>query len=144
MQNDIFLLMSIKTKYANKIFSGIKTFEYRTRSINNKNLNKYCYIYSSEEEKAIIGYVIFDYIVEGNTDYLIKKTNPENIEGLNNYLSNKKIGYALHIKEYKKLEKPIKLETLRSIDKKFNVPQYYKYIKKDEYLYSIAIKNINN
>ena len=39
-----YLLMSIKTKHANKIFSGIKTYEYRTKSIGESNLNKICYI----------------------------------------------------------------------------------------------------
>ena len=57
------MIMSIKTKHANKIFEGTKTFEYRKKSIENKNLNKICFIYSSEVDKSIIGYVIFDYIV---------------------------------------------------------------------------------
>lgn len=140
--NDEFLLMSIKTKHANKIFSGTKTFEYRTKTINNKNLNKYCLIYSSEDEKAVIGYVVFDYIVDGNCDFLIKNTNPENIDGLKKYLSEKKVGYALHIKEYERFDKPIKLDVLKGKYKTFNVPQYYRYIKKDEYLYSIAKKII--
>ena len=139
--SDKFLIMSIKTVHANKIFTGEKTFEYRTKTINNKNLNKYCFIYSSEQEKAIIGYVVFDYIVEGNYDYLIKNTKCENISGLKDYLASKEKGYALHIKEYSKFETPIKLEELRNINKNFNIPQYYRYIKKDEYLYTIA-KNI--
>ncbi len=138
-ENNKFLLMSIKTKHANKIFSGIKTFEYRKKSIND-NLNKYCFIYSSEEEKAVIGYVIFDYIVEGSLDYLINNTNPENIEGLKKYLSSKEKGFALHIKEYERFNKPITLEELRNSNDNFNIPQYYRYIKTDEYLYSIANK----
>lgn len=137
-EDNEFLLMSIKTIHANKIFSGIKIFEYRTKSIKDNNLNKYCLIYSSEDEKAVIGYVVFDYMVEGNVDYLIKNTNPENIDGLKEYLSNKEKGYALHIKEYKKFDKPITLEELRKLNNNFNIPQYYRYLNKDEYLYLIA------
>ena len=33
------LLMSIKTKYANKIFDGTKIYEFRRKSIGEKNLN---------------------------------------------------------------------------------------------------------
>ena len=139
-ENNEFLLMSIKTIYANKIFSGIKTFEYRTKPIKDNNLNKYCLIYSSEDEKAVIGYVVFDYIVEGSADYLINNTNPENIAGLKEYLSNKEKGYALHIKEYKKFDKPITLEELRNSNDNFNIPQYYRYLKKGESLYLIAKK----
>ena len=137
-ENNEFLLMSIKTIHANKIFSGIKTFEYRTRSINDNNLNKYCLIYSSEGEKAVIGYVVFDYIVEGSADYLIKNTSPENSDALKEYLSNKEKGYALHIKEYKRFDKPITLGKLRKLNNNFNVPQYYRYLKKGESLYLIA------
>ena len=42
---DEFLLMSIKTKYANQIFDGTKSFEFRRKSIGNKNCNKKIYIY---------------------------------------------------------------------------------------------------
>lgn len=139
-ENNKFLLMSIKTKHANKIFSGIKTFEYRTKSIKDNNLNKYCLIYSSEDEKAVIGYVVFDYIVEGSADYLINNTNPESINGLKEYLSNKEKGYALHIKEYKKFDNPITLKELRNSNDNFNIPQYYRYLKKGESLYLIAKK----
>ena len=102
--------------------------------------NKYCLIYSSEEEKAIIGYVVYDYIVEGSADYLINNTNPENINELKEYLSNKEKGYALHIKEHKKFDKPITLKELRNLNDNFNIPQYYRYLKKDEFLYLIAKK----
>ena len=141
MKDNKYLIMSIKTKYANKIFSGIKRFEYRTKSISENNLNKYCLIYSSEVDRSIIGYVIFDYIIEGNFEYLVKNTNPENPLGLKKYLAGREKGYALHVKEHKKFDQPIKLELLKSINKKFNIPQYYRYIKEDEYLYSIIDNN---
>ena len=77
-----YLIMSIKTKHANKIFNGTKTFEYRKKSIGEKNLNKYSFIYSSECAKAIVGYVVFDSIVSGNLDYVINNSQPENVENL--------------------------------------------------------------
>ena len=56
------LLMSIKTKYAKQIFQGIKKYEFRRKSIGEKNCNKKIYIYSSKDDKAIIGYIIIDKI----------------------------------------------------------------------------------
>lgn len=135
--NNEFLLMSIKTKHAKKIFSGEKTFEYRTKSINQKNLNKYCLIYSSEEQRSVIGYVVFDYIVEGDCDYLIKNTEPEDVNLLKHYFGSKEKCFALHIKEYEEFDNPITINELKKYDAKFNIPQYYRYVKKDEYLYSI-------
>lgn len=136
--NNEFLLMSIKTKYANKIFGGTKAYEYRSRSIGDKNLNKFCLIYSSEEDKSVIGYVIFDKIIEGPYEELVNKTNPESIDRLKNYLKDKYKGFALHVKEYKRFNKSITLDELRKNNNKFNIPQYYRYIKEDEYLYTVA------
>ena len=52
------VLMSIRTKYVNEIFSGKKVYEYRRKSIGENNLNKTIYIYSSGIDKAIVGYII--------------------------------------------------------------------------------------
>lgn len=135
-----YLLMSIKTKHANKIFNGTKTFEYRTKSIGEKNLNKYCFIYSSEFDKAIIGYVIFDYIVSGDFNYVMNNSNPEDIKLLKEYFKDKNECHALHIKEYKLFDKAIKLNELRQIDNKFSVPQFYRYIKTNEKLFLLLKK----
>ena len=59
-----FVLLSIKTKYTNQIFAGTKIYEYRRKSIGAKNCNKKIFIYSSEEERAIVGYIIVDEILE--------------------------------------------------------------------------------
>ena len=69
------LLLSIKTKYANQIFAGTKKFEFRRKSIGDRNCNKKIYIYSSEEDKAIIGYIIVDEILKGNLDFILNATN---------------------------------------------------------------------
>ena len=40
-----YILMSIKTKYANQIFEGSKLYEYRRKSIGSKNIGKIIFIY---------------------------------------------------------------------------------------------------
>ena len=128
-----FLLMSIKTKYEIKIFNGTKTYEFRRKSIGEKNLNKRIYIYSSEVKREIVGYIIVDEILYGSAEELVRKTNYEDMNGIKDYF-NGIDGYALHIKEYYKFIKPIKIDEV-----KFGIPQFYRYISKDEELYKIIL-----
>lgn len=126
------LLMSIKTKYADEIFRGNKRYEFRKRSIGDNNLNKKIYIYSSEKDKAIVGYIVVDKILKGNLEYILNKTN--NIDNLDiiNYFKNSNNCYALRIAKYYKFSKNITLEELRKNNKNFVIPQYYRYLKENE------------
>ena len=125
----------IKTKYANQIFDGTKKFEFRRKSIGNKNCNKKIYIYSSEKDKAIIGYMIVDKIFEGNLDYILNVTNYLNDEDMIDYFKGCDICYALHIIEYHKFLIPIKLKDIKLNYPKFVMPQFYRYIKAKEPIY---------
>ena len=125
------LLMSIKTKYAKEIFNGTKKYEFRRKSIGLKNINEKIYIYSSKEEKAIVGYIIVDEILEGDLDYISKKTKCVK-SSTKAYFEGLDKCYALHIKEYHKID-PIKLENIKD---KCVIPQFYRYIKPDEFIYS--------
>ncbi len=131
------ILMSIKTKYANQIFNKTKVYEYRRRSIGEKNLNKKIYIYSSEEEKAIVGYIIVDKIIEGTAKYVIETTGSSTNVDIINYFKGCDKCYALRIKEAVRLNTPIKLTEIRRIQEKFVIPQYYRYIYENESLYKI-------
>ena len=126
------LLMSIKTKYANEIFSGIKKYEFRKKSIGENNLKKKIYIYSSGIEKAIIGYITIDKILQGSIDYILKETDCYNNTDVINYFKDVKVCYALHIKENHKFNNPIKIEYIKRKKNTFNIPEYYRYIKNDE------------
>ena len=127
------LLMSIKTKYAREIFNATKKYEFRKRSIGNNNINKKIFIYSSGVDKAIIGYIIVDYILNGDLDYILNKTN--NNSDIKNYFKDINNCYALHIKKSYRLDNPITLNELRKIDKNVVVPQYFRYVKENEPLY---------
>ena len=133
------LLMSIKTRYANQIFNGTKVYEYRRKSIGDKNCNKKIYIYSSEEDKMIVGYIVVDKILKGDLDYIEKSTGNLNTDSRRKYFEGCDICYALHISEYHKLKKAISLN-----DVKFVVPQFYRYIKEDEPLYNELKKYVGD
>lgn len=134
------MLISIKTKYANQIFEGTKKYEYRRKSIGEKNCNKRIYVYSSEKDKAIIGYIIVDKIIEGNVDYVLKNTDNENNSDLLPYFEGCDKCYALKIESTHKFKQPIYLNEIKSNDKNFVVPQFYRYIKENEYIYKMLSK----
>lgn len=129
------LLMSIKTKYADEIFDGTKVYEFRRKSIGEKNLNKKIYVYSSEKDRSIVGYITFDKILKGDLDYILKETDYKNNSDIKMYFKDCNECYALHISKTYKFIEPIKLETIRKIDFNFVIPQFYRYLKKDEPIY---------
>lgn len=126
------LLMSIKTKYANEIFSGKKKYEFRRKSIGDKNCNKKIYIYSSENEKAIVGYIVVDRILKGDLDYILNETNYFDNKDIVDYFIGSKECFALHINNYYRFKNPIQLDEIRSVDNKFVIPQFYRYISEKE------------
>ncbi len=132
---DNLLLMSIKTKYANQIFNGTKKFEFRRKSIGDKNCNKKIYIYSSEEDKSIIGYIIVDKILKGDLDFILKVTDYNDNQDIIDYFDGCEECFALHISNYYKFLKPLKLEDIRASYEGFVIPQFYRYIKNQEPIY---------
>ncbi len=137
MEKDKLLLMSIKTKYVKQIFAGTKHYEFRRKSIGEKNCNKKIYIYSAEEEKAIVGYIVVDKILNGDLKRIQKLTFGYNDKDIENYFRDCEICYALHIDNYHKFIKPIELKDIKSKDKDFVIPQFYRYIRFSEPLYSL-------
>jgi len=131
------ILMSIKTKYANQIFNGTKIYEYRRKSISKENLNKKKFIYSSEVDKKIVGYITIGEILEGTSNYILEKTSNQDNVDIMNYFKDCDKCYALKISSVIKFENPISLADIRKEDEKFAIPQYYRYIKETEPLYQI-------
>lgn len=136
------ILISIKTKYANQIFDGTKLYEYRRKSIGEKNCNKKIFVYSSSEEKAIIGYIIVDKILKGNINYILKETNNKNNGDIIDYFNGCDKCYALKIAKAVKFKTPIYLSEIKKKEKNFVVPQFYRYIKENEYIYEELKKEV--
>ena len=132
---DDLLLISIKTKYANQIFNGTKKYEFRRKSIGEKNINKKIFVYSSEEEKAIVGYIKVENILEVDLNYILYKTNYVNNQDIIDYFKDCEKCYALKISEAVKFKEPLYLSDIKDKEKKFVVPQFYRYIKENEYIY---------
>lgn len=134
------ILMSIKTKYANQIFEGTKKYEYRRRTIGEKNLGKKIFIYSSEKEKTIVGYIVIGDIIEGTSNYVLEITENKDNKDIINYFKDCPKCYALKIIKTVKFENPISLSSIRKKQERFVIPQYYRYIYETEEIYNI-LKN---
>ena len=120
------ILMSIKTEYADKIFSGEKLFELRKRNL--KDEVKTIVVYSSGKTKKVIGEFDIDCII---------KDSPQNIWDLwekelgiskkdfFDYFKNSNLAFAIKIKAIRKYDTPKELSDF-NIEK---APQSFCYIK---------------
>ena len=120
------VLMSIKPKFVEEIFSETKTFELR-KKIFKSSINTIV-IYSSSPKKKVVGEIIIDKIIS-STPQLLWKSYKNNL-GISekeyfNYYKNSKVAYAIKIKKVIKYKKELELKDF-GIEK---APQSYQYIK---------------
>lgn len=131
------ILMSIMTKYSNKIFNGTKHWEFR------KNLPKLddddnltIVVYSSKKDKAIVGEFTAGRILKCSFDELMRITGNENdlkaLEWFRNYYKDREECCAIEVINPKKYKNPIKLETIVLNNSSFKAPQNFIYINKND------------
>lgn len=131
------ILMSIMTKYSNEIFNGTKHWEFR------KNIPKICasddltiVVYSSKEDKAIVGEFTAGRILKCSFDELMhiteNKNNLKAIEWFKNYYKGKDECCAIEVINPVKYKCPIKLETIILNKPNFKAPQNYIYIREND------------
>ena len=121
------VLLSIKPKYVQKIFSGQKKFEFR-KNIFKKNISSVV-IYSSSPVKKIVGEFTIKNILEGDIEYIWQQTYK--FAGITkeeylSYFNKKNKAFAIEIDEIKKYNNLI--DPLILFSKNFTPPQSYKYI----------------
>ncbi len=119
------VLMSIKPKFVEEIFSETKTFELR-KKIFKSSINAIV-IYSSSPKKKVVGEIIIDKIIS-STPKLLWKSYKNNL-GISEkeyfkYYKNSKVAYAIKIKKVIKYKKELELKDF-GIEK---APQSYQYI----------------
>lgn len=102
------ILMSIRPEYADKIFLGIKRFEFRKRIP--KQPFKRVYVYSSSPVKKIIGYFDVDFVLHGEPNDLWNETCKcagIDSSAYKQYFSDSVIGYAIHVSATKLFDMPV-------------------------------------
>ena len=121
------VLLSINPEYVEKIFSGIKKYEFRRNIFKNEDVDTIL-IYSTSPVKRIVGEFKIKNIIKDLPENLWELA-PENTgidkKKFQEYFSNKEEGYAIGIKEVKKYKDPKLLEDF-SIKK---APQSFTYLK---------------
>jgi predicted transcriptional regulator len=124
------VLLSIKPEYVEKIFSGEKLFEYRKSIFKRKDVDTVV-VYSTMPVGKIVGEFSIEKIITEDIDKLWKKTAA--FSGISQdffleYFSNKKVGYAIKIKDVKKYSEPIRpFEDFQN----FKAPQSFRYLKEE-------------
>lgn len=120
------VILSIKPEFANKIFDGTKKYEFRRAIFKNPDVKKVV-VYSSSPVQKIIGEFEIDRIITHNPETLWSKTKKHS--GISEdfffqYFGDKKLGFAIKIKNTKLYQKP------KCIREDFNLvpPQSFLYL----------------
>jgi predicted transcriptional regulator len=122
------VLLSVKPKYAELIMKGSKKYEFRKVVFNNKYI-EYVYIYSSSPVKKIVGIFRIGTIIEDRPLSLwnqLKGYSGMEEDEFFDYFENRKIGFAIEIKDFKRFEDPLDPKDLIP---RFVPPQSFCYIK---------------
>lgn len=131
------VLMSIMTKYSNKIFNGTKHWEFRKNlpKINDTD-NLTIVVYSSKEDKAIVGEFTAGRILKCSFNELMHITGNENdekaLEWFKNYYKDKEECCAIEVINPQKYKHSIRLEEIIMNNPKFKAPQNFIYINEND------------
>lgn len=122
------VLLAIKPEFADKIFSGVKRYEYR-KVIFTKNVSKVI-VYASSPISKVVGEFTIDGIIKGKPDKVWQETKDyAGITGsyFKDYFKDKDIAYAINIKDCCKYSKPLRL---KEIGVQY-APQSFVYLRKE-------------
>ncbi len=106
------ILLSIKPEFAERIFQGIKRYEFRKVLFKNRNVDKVI-VYASAPISKIIGEFEIDDILEHEVEELwelTKKYSGIPKEYYDMYFNGRKIGYAIKIRNSRLYEEPLDLQ----------------------------------
>lgn len=122
------VLLAIKPEYADKIFAGIKKFEFRKTIFKDKTV-KQVVVYASSPVKRVIGEFEIDEIISMEKEALWSKTYQSagiSKSLFDTYFDRKELAHAIKIKATKKYKTPLELNNDFQI--KF-APQSFVYIQ---------------
>jgi predicted transcriptional regulator len=141
---DRILLLSIKPKYADMIFSGIKKVELRRTKPKLANGDLVA-IYVSSPVMALTGQFVVDEVVQEVPERLWQEV--KNYAGItklefDEYFKGSKIAFGIKFERVKNFERPIPLFSLRKTWFGFNPPQIYRYLSQNQYNLVFSWKKI--
>lgn len=123
-------LMSIKPKYAYKILTGEKKYEFRRRKPSFYP-DTIIVVYATLPEGKFIGHFTINKILSEEIHKLWEIVEGEAGISYQEYLSyfgNHKVAYALEVGRVFSWRQPVALKKAQEIDPSFNPPQSYHYL----------------
>lgn len=144
VENTPMYLMSIKPKYAYRIFTNIKKFELRKWFGVTPKKGSIIVVYASGSVRAIIGEFRVGRIISGKPSHIWDKLSLFEETGVSEedyqYIKGSKMAMALEVIDPKLYIKPITLDEIRSIIPGFMPPFSFRRLYTDEPLYELIIR----
>ena len=125
MQTNV--LLSIKPQFADKIFDGVKRYEFRRTLFKDRSVKKII-VYASAPVSKVIGEFEVDGILELEKESLWNETSEYSgipKEYFDKYFQGRKVGYAIRIGTTHLYETPLELENDFNIK---HAPQFFVYV----------------
>lgn len=121
------VLLSIRPEFVDKIFSGIKRYEFRRVLFKVEAVGKII-IYASSPIQKVVGEFEVAEILSLDTEHLWEKT--QNFSGIekeyfDEYFVGRSVGHAIKIKKAKRYRQPLDLEETYNIKRP---PQSFAYV----------------
>ena len=136
------LLLSLKPRYADLVFEGLKTAELRRRIASHIE-NRAVFVYVSSPTMELRGGFRVGQVWRGDPEqvwYMVSKLAHVDKQDFDTYFEGLSFAYAFEIKEVWEYRKPISLNVLRSEFPNFVVPQSWRYVRPEEHEFFIEIE----
>ena len=141
-------LMSIKPRYAYRIFAGIKKYELRRWIGINLEPGSIIVVYASGKVRALIGEFIAGKVVLGTPEKIWEfiRSIPSSGVGLEDkgYITGSKSAMAIEVVKPRLYKRPIELRELRMLIPGFNPPLSFREIDYGEPLYRLLIRKLRS
>lgn len=145
MRNKHALLISIRPRFAEMIFSGRKTVELRRVRPKALKEGDLALVYVTSPTKELQGAFEVQKIISASPDALWKKLGAKtgvSRKEFDAYFVGKQIAHAILIKKAWKLDCPIQLSSLKRRSGGFQPPQSFHYIRNREFTVTPTTGNV--
>ena len=140
------LLLSLKPRYADLVFEGLKTAELRRRIASHIE-NRAVFVYVSSPTMELRGGFRVGQVWHGDPEeiwHMVSKLAHVDKQDFDTYFEGLSFAYAFEIKEVWESPNPVHLNTLRNQFPNFVVPQSWRYVRDDETEFFEKIKSQTN
>ena len=139
------LLLSLKPRFADLVFQGLKTAELRRR-IARCAVNRNVFVYVSSPVRELRGGFRVEHVWKGSPESVWEEVSDlAQVEkgDFDAYYGERRIAYALKIADVWLCQTPASLETLRTKLENFVVPQSWRYVRLEEYRWLNQMKRLS-